>query len=64
MNGSRLVYYLTSILADRADNLTIEEPLWDKKKVARTGSKFPKRLPHKFSVSITLPLTAADTHLS
>ena len=42
-------------------NLIAEEPLWDKKKVARAGSKFPKRLPRKFSVSMTLPLTAADT---
>ena len=38
-----------------------EEPQWDKKKVARGSSKFPKRLPRKFSVSMTLPLTAADT---
>ena len=42
-------------------NLLDEEPQWDKKKVARGGTKFPKRLPRKFSVSMTLPLTAADT---
>ena len=42
-------------------NLLDEEPQWDKNKVARGGTKFPKRLPRKFSISMTLPLTAADT---